>query len=341
VWPLVSILIPSFNAEPWIKETLDSAVSQDYPHKEVIIVDDGSTDQTLEIARTFESSSVRLITQPNAGAPAARNKALAHAQGEYIQWLDADDLLAPTKITNQMKECERVQNERVLFSCPFASFYTRWKKARLWQSRLYRDLTPSDYFLIKFSYDAFFQPSCWLASRTLSDLAGPWWELKSPDDDGEYFCRVVAASEGIHFVPEARCYWRIGHKQSVSSSWQQSPAGLEALFQSTKRSIEHYGKLENSERSRAARVAFLQNRLSYFYPERLDIAKQISALAEELGGEVSVPTLPWKYRPIKAAFGWPAAKRCRFAVSDVKHSMKRRWDNLLYEVERSVHRQKS
>jgi glycosyltransferase involved in cell wall biosynthesis len=353
MWPLVSILIPGFNAEPWIKQTVESAISQDYPRKEVIIVDDGSTDQTLEIARTFESSSVRVFTQPNLGAPAARNKALAHAQGEYIQWLDADDLLAATKITNQMKECERVQNERVLFSCPFASFYSRWNKARLFQSRLYRDLTPSDYFLIKFSYDVFLQPSSWLVSRKLSDLAGPWWELApaqmedgsivpcSPDDDGEYFCRVVAASEGIHFVPEARCYWRIGNQESLSGSWQRSPRHLEALFQTTKRSMEHYGKLENSERSRAARIAFLQNRLIYFYPDRLDIMKQISVLAEELGGEISPPALGWKYQYIKAAFGWPAAKRCRFAVPDVKHSMKRRWDHLLYELERSVHRQKS
>src|SRR5262252_8996544 len=100
VLPLVSILIPSFNAERWIRQTLESAVNQDYSHKEVILVDDGSTDRTLEIARTFESRVVRVIAQSNSGAPAARNRALAHAQGEYIQWLDADDLLAPSKISH-------------------------------------------------------------------------------------------------------------------------------------------------------------------------------------------------------------------------------------------------
>ena len=334
VQPLVSILIPSFNAERWITQTLESAISQDYPRKEVIMVDDGSTDRTLEIARTFESRSVRVITQPNAGGPAARNKALDHAQGEYIQWLDADDLLAPSKIGKQVTASERVQSDRVLFSCPFATFYYRWEKARLFQSRLCLNLTPSDYFFIKFSDDTHFQPSSWLVSRKLSDLAGPWWELRSSDDDGEYFCRVVAASEGIHFVPEAKCYWRVGNKESVSEAWKRSRVHLEGLFEATVRCIEHYRKLEDSERSRAACVAFLQNRLIFFYPDSPHIVKQISALAKELGGAISPPTLTWKYRYIEAAFGWPAAKRCWLTYPDLKHSVEGSWDQLMSNLER-------
>ena len=301
-------------SERWIIQTLESAIGQDYPRKEVIVIDDGSTDRTLEIARRFQSRSVLVITQPNAGGPAARNTALAHAQGEYIQWLDADDLLAPSKISNQLKAWERVS---VTASCsPARSRLSiiAGRRRDLFQSRLCRDLTPSDYFLIKFSDDTYLQPSSWLVSRRLSDLAGPWWELRSPDDDGEYFCRVVAASEGIHFVPEARCYWRVGEKGAFSGAWRRSRAHLDALFKTILRCIEHYRKLEDSERSRAACVAFLQNRLIYFYPDSPHIVKQMSALAEELGGAIGPPTLTWKYRYIEAAFGWPAAKRCRFAL---------------------------
>jgi glycosyltransferase involved in cell wall biosynthesis len=73
VRPLVSILVAAFNAERWIKPTLGSAVNQGYPRKEVIVVDDGSTDQTLEIAATFESRSIRVIPRPNADPPEARS----------------------------------------------------------------------------------------------------------------------------------------------------------------------------------------------------------------------------------------------------------------------------
>ena len=70
--PLVSILIPCYNAAPWLAATLDSALAQTHPRTEIIVVDDGSSDHSLAIARTFEPHGVRVVTQPNAGASAAR-----------------------------------------------------------------------------------------------------------------------------------------------------------------------------------------------------------------------------------------------------------------------------
>src|SRR5688572_32856810 len=99
---LVSILIPAYNAERWIGATIRSALAQTWPDTEIIVIDDGSRDGTLAIARGFQSRSVKVVTQPNTGAAGARNAALELAQGAYIQWLDADDLLAPDKIAAQM-----------------------------------------------------------------------------------------------------------------------------------------------------------------------------------------------------------------------------------------------
>ncbi len=91
--PLVSILIPAYNAEQWLGDTLKSALAQTWERKEIVIVDDGSTDGTLALARQFESDVVRVFTQKNQGAAATRNSAFAFSKGDYIQWLDADDLL--------------------------------------------------------------------------------------------------------------------------------------------------------------------------------------------------------------------------------------------------------
>jgi glycosyltransferase involved in cell wall biosynthesis len=327
--PLVSILIPAYNAEKWIRRTLKSALTQDYPNKEVILVDDGSTDQTLTIAKSFESGSVKVINQPNAGGPAARNKAFEHAQGDYIQWLDHDDLLAPNKISAQLQSLERVQNDKILCSCPFATFYYRIEKARPFESQLYQDLEPLDYFFIKFSMNTYFQSACWLVSRKLTELAGPWWEIRSPDDDGEYFCRVVRASEKIQFVPQAKCYWRVGNAGSFCGAWRKSRAAREATFASMQRCIEHFRSLEDSDRSRAACVKFLQDRFG-FYRKSPDIVNRMEALAIELGGKLHVQPLKGKARWLGSTLGWAAAITADTAYQSFKVSAERTWDQLMY-----------
>ena len=100
---LVSILIPVYNAEAFVAEAIQSALNQTWPAKEIVVVDDGSSDQSREILKGFESAGIKLIEQENRGASAARNRAFTQAQGDYVQYLDADDLLAPDKIAIQMQ----------------------------------------------------------------------------------------------------------------------------------------------------------------------------------------------------------------------------------------------
>src|SRR5580698_4662849 len=95
--PLVSIIIPSYNSENHLAETIKSALSQTWVNKEIIIIDDGSTDSSVQIAKGFESN-VKVLVQKNKGASAARNAGLKEAKGDYIQFLDSDDLLSPDKI---------------------------------------------------------------------------------------------------------------------------------------------------------------------------------------------------------------------------------------------------
>lgn len=103
--PLVSVIIPAYNAERFIRQTLESVLAQTYQNIEVLVVDDGSQDQTGEIVREFATRDDRilLLTQPNSGVAAARNLAIQHSNGEFVAPIDADDIWHPQNIEKQVK----------------------------------------------------------------------------------------------------------------------------------------------------------------------------------------------------------------------------------------------
>lgn len=298
---LVSILIPAHNAERWIRQSVESALAQTWAAKEIIVVDDGSTDKTLEIARTFETESVKVASQDNRGAASARNRAQGLASGDYIQWLDADDLLAPDKIAVQMKATAGDQSRLVLYSSPHGVFYHRFRKADFIPNALWQDLSPVDWLVTSMSGNLWMNPAGWLVTRQLTEKAGPWDERLSRDDDGEYFARVVAASRKVRFVQESRCYYRQSSFQQLSRNMTER--GGRSLVLSATLRIQTLLSLENSSRTKSAALALLQARLPTFYPEKTEMLEQINALASELGGELAPPRFGWRSSLLQRLFG--------------------------------------
>ncbi|MBI4085296.1 MAG: glycosyltransferase [Candidatus Liptonbacteria bacterium] len=121
--PLVSILIPAYNAEKYVKAAVDSALGQTYPNIEVIIVNDGSTDGTAGVVRPYlEDKRIVYFEQPNGGISKARNKAFELSRGDYITFLDADDIDAPAKVKEEMNFFEANPECGVVY-CRVLSFY--------------------------------------------------------------------------------------------------------------------------------------------------------------------------------------------------------------------------
>ena len=268
--PLVSILIPAYNAEAWIADTIRSALEQTWPKKEIIVVDDGSSDRTFLVAREFASETVSVVTQPNAGAAAARNKAFALCHGDYIQWLDADDLISSDKIAAQMAAAERCANKRTVISSPWGYFMHRPSRVKLTPTPLWADLSPVEWLTRKWEHNAHMQTATWLVSRELTEAAGPWNTRLLNDDDGEYFCRVLLASEGTKFVDGAETYYRMSGSNRLSYIGRSNKK-MDAHFFGMKLQIDYLRALEDSERVRAACVNYLETWLVYFYPRRMDL----------------------------------------------------------------------
>ncbi len=331
--PLVSILIPAYNAEPWIADTIRSAIAQTWPRKEIIVVDDGSHDQTLRVARQFASKNVSIVTQENQGASAARNKALQLCQGDYIQWLDADDLLSLDKVAKQMTAAQECQDKRRLFSSAWGYFMYRPSRAQFLPTPLWCDLPPIEWLLRKWEGNHHMQTATWLVSRELTEAAGPWDGRLLGDDDGEYFCRVLLAGSGVRFVRDAKVYYRI----TDSSRWSyigRSKKKLEAHLLSMQLQIGYLRSLEESERVRAACLNYLQTWFVNFYPERTALVEQCEQLAATLGGRLTVPRLSWKYLWIQKLFGWSIAKQAKLYYNQWKTSLLTSWDRALFDLER-------
>jgi len=326
---LVSILIPAFNAQEWIGDTLRSAIAQTWAAKEIIVVDDGSTDQTLEIARRFESETVRVVTQENQGASAARNKAFALSQGNYIQWLDADDLLARDKIARQMQVLDQCRGNRTLLSSAWGRFRYRVAQARFVPTALWCDLSPREWLLRKMEQNLYMQTATWLVSRELTDAAGCWDTRLLGDDDNEYFCRVLLASDGVRFVRDARVYYRSFGYGSLSHVGF-SDRKIEAHWLSMQSQISRLQSVEGTERARAACVRYLQTGLHYFYPQRIDIVRKAKQMARGLGGQLEAPRLSWKYSWMEAVFGCDGARHAQDLVRTTRRRLEKFVDKTLF-----------
>ena len=305
--PLVSIIIPCHNAAPWLAETLESALAQTWPEKEIILVDDGSTDGSLEVARGYESRGVCVLRQANRGAAAARNAGLAAARGDYLQFLDADDLLEPDKIAVQMDRL-LASPPRHMASGAWARFRRDPREATFVPEPNWRDLSGLEFLLLHYEAGWMMLPAAWLCPRPLLDDAGSWNERLTLNDDGEYFGRVMLAAAGILFCGAARSYYRSGLRGSLSR--RKDVAALRSLWLSTELNCGRMlAAAQDSPRVRAAAANGWQRLAFESYPTAPDLAAAAERHAAHLGGSpFPLPAGPGFHRMARWT-GWRFAKR--------------------------------
>lgn len=228
--PLVSIIIPLFNAENFIAETIKSALNQTYKNIELIIVDDGSTDSSFAIASQFKNHNIKLIQQSNKGASAARNYGFRLAKGDYIQYLDADDIIHASKIEDQLRVlCS--YSDKCLIGCNWRYFINDLDSTfqtmpfHLSQLTLFNktEWLINRYYMI---------PHTWLISKKLIELTGDWNENLTLNDDGEYFYRLIAKTEGVIMDNKVLAFYRAGNPNSLST--QRTKDAMLSWFESVK-----------------------------------------------------------------------------------------------------------
>lgn len=139
----VSVIIPVYGAEKFVSQTIESVLNQTYQNWEIIIVDDGSPDKSIEICQQFTDPRIRIVRQANRGLPGARNTGIRHARGEYLALLDADDIWLPTKLEQHVAHLESSPQIGISFS--YSAFIDEESnELGIYQMpRLLQDITPA------------------------------------------------------------------------------------------------------------------------------------------------------------------------------------------------------
>ena len=303
--PLVSVIIPVYNAEAYLQACVDSVLAQTWYKLEIILVNDGSKDGSLALAQSFQNSRIRVLDQTNQGASAARNHGLSQAQGDYIQFLDADDLLSPEKIKLQV-ELLQLDPEGCIASCPWGRFVNDPQQASFQPDGLWQDLGPVDFLVYKYNQHSMMQPGVWLLPRAVLEQAGVWDETLSLNDDGEYFSRVVLQAHKILFCPEARVYYRSANHHSLAS--QRSMSHLHSLYRSGELCATQLLNREQSSPTKQAVVNLYQELIYNLYPF---LSEQISELEAKIKIIGLKPTRPLPGGPARQGLarwiGWKAS----------------------------------
>lgn len=232
--PLVSILIPVYNSEKYLGETLKCILSQSWMRKELIIVDDGSTDNSLNIAQAYSSKHVKIITQKNSGACVARNRALKAAQGDYIQYVDADDLLSKHKIEAQLAKFKEFGDD-IVASSGWVKFRDHEDVCKLEIPKRFLDRDwdqAIDWLTNSWKGKGTGQTSIWLTPRNIIDRAGEWDESLLFNQDGEYFSRVLLRANSIKYCEGVGVYYRSGNESSITGkfSYEKAKSHLASYF---------------------------------------------------------------------------------------------------------------
>lgn len=206
--PSVSILIPLYNAEAYIADTLERCQNQSYEDIEIIIVDDHSTDNSFSVTQQFECNNIHIYENPKKGGNSARNYAFQMSKGEYVKFLDADDYFSSEMLKKQVERLMKDGTDNSVVFSPVRMLYEdgHWL---IPPRSIDFDYEPGIELLLDiWRGKGWHCPHCHLMHRNLVEKAGLWDENVIKNQDGEFFARVYAAADKALSVPDEYAVWR-------------------------------------------------------------------------------------------------------------------------------------
>jgi glycosyltransferase involved in cell wall biosynthesis len=305
--PIASVIIPTYNRGLYLLEAVDSVLSQTFESVEILVIDDGSTDNTKSLLKKVRSNcnkAIHYIYQPNSGQAIARNTGLAHAKGEFIQYLDSDDLLEPTKLELQVKALRDNPDAGVAYGITLRKNMITGE-VRPWARTTEKIETIFPDFLPQRGWDT----NAPLWRRSVCDAIGPWGNFRCMEDWEHDLRAGMLGVKTVH-VPEVAVIVR-DHQGDRASGMSSgfTPALTRDFFRAHKSiwlRMKAQGLTDWSYLAQFSRKMFWIARMCG-ERELIEEANEALTFATEM---VAIHKTPWEMTTFKAltkTLGWPRA----------------------------------
>lgn len=304
----ISIITPCYNSAAYINEAIKSVLKQTYTNFELILVNDGSTDKTEELILSFKDKRIRYFKQPNKGQCVASNFGLSAANGDYIKFFDADDLMNEVHLEEQLKRIDG--REDVLASCSWGRFYDgNPGSAKFIPETVWKDLDSVSWIKNALSqqYDMM-GAWVWLIPKKVIERSGGWDERLSLNNDFEFSMRLLSNVKQVFFAEKAKLYYRSG-----ISSLSQRPsvkAFSEAIL-ATDLGCSYLLSREDSVFTRRLCADRYKEWLFRIYPSDKKLESLVEKKIESLGGSKRKMDGGVIFKILQALIGWKLAKKIK------------------------------
>lgn len=307
--PLVSVIMPAYNAAETIAESIRSVLGQTHRNLELIVVDDGSQDETGAIVRKLDDSRVILIDGPHAGVSAARNRGLDHARGSFVKYLDSDDLLSDGALTAQLSKLHSTPG-LALCTSAWGRFYRDLSDLRVVKAADWQDLDVLTFLELTLGGGGTMPVMTWLIPRALVDKVGPWRCGVQLFEDTEYLTLLALRSDRVVFCEGAWGYYRTKANGTLSTT--HDPDVLRRSFACVQHICDQVIGYQDSPRVRRMLANFWRRFTIRAIGVDDALAREAERQVSAYGGSRLLPKGGGAtYRLLQRLLGWQTATRIR------------------------------
>ncbi|NMN35335.1 glycosyltransferase family 2 protein [Pedobacter sp. SG918] len=311
---LISIVIPVYNTENFLKDAIESILRQTYSNKEIIIIDDCSTDKSFEIAKSYESDIVKVFKMPqNSGQSAASNYGITKSKGSFIKLFDADDLMNKEHLMDQYLAIKHQPSH--IAAGQIKRFFNNDLNTALHEPLAnWSNLSPLEWLLIDNGKGlGMMQCGMFLIPREILVQSGYWDTSISMMNDFEFFPRLLFLSEKIIFTEKALVYYRSGNKGSLSN--HLSDKALESAHQALIKTSNLILSKETSKRSAQILAMYWSDWAYIFYGLNAELYKSAVSEYKKLTGKEYSPKNSGYTKISDLIIGWKLTKKIKNYLS--------------------------